>query len=1308
MSTNVIISSVRERCSLIVSKGKSLLLAVLLLSVTMMAKANPVDAERASQVATTFLNNNWARTYGLTDVSSAVGITNLFVFTTENSFVILAADDRVQPILGYSLTGRFVTEDMPDNLRGWLQGYSDMVQDAIDRQLRATPATTQQWEALCNGNPNVGRAVTVVQPLVQTQWNQGSPYNLLCPNGSVTGCVATAMAQVMKYWNYPSHGVASHSYTPGTHPEYGVQTANFYATYYDWTNMTNTYSSSSTQAQKQAVATLVYHCGISVDMDYTPNSSGAVTAYVADALKTYFNYSSDAQFLSRADYSDAQWISMLKSDLDQGRPIQYSGRGSGGGHSFVCDGYDNNNYFHFNWGWGGYCDAYYSINNLNPGPGGIGSGSNGIYNNDQGAIFGVHPSECTASEPLNLTFTQNGRNVTLNWQAASGAASYKVYRNTNYLSDAATNTYTDNAPVGTTLYYVRSVDSNGRLSLPSNAVTVTVNYQAPVVDDLTATVTDNNVNLSWTAPEWCYPQSPTAVMSYGEGPVYYSWSNTYYGHRYLASEMAQYANKAVYKVSTYIQYAGTYTIYVYTASTSSNQPSAGSLAVTKVMNFENLGWQDFEFDNPVLISGSSDLWIVLKQENTNQTYPAPSFNLSSYNANACYYGSYSPTSLSNVSTSYPISWFIKTFITDGVYTYNIYRNGFTIASNVASTTYDDNNLNVGTYNYYVKTNYYAGVTDASNEVLVEIGLDTYYDIQASANPVEGGTVAGAGSYMEGDACTLTATASSGYTFVNWTENGTQVSTNPTYTFTVTGNRNLMANFTEVGSGYHWDVNIHTYPNNLIMVGVVLINGEEQVTDMLEVGAFCDGECRGRERLSGQYYQVFGRYFVNLTVYGEDGDEISFRLYDHATETELDLTCAPITFATNGVFGNPVNPHVFDFGLNSVTQTTDFAEGWNWWSTYIDQSGIDGLTMLEEGLGDNGVTIKSQGDGFVQFMNYGGYTFWYGTLDHLVNSQTYMVQTMAPVQMEMTGNLVSPADYPITISENWNWIGYPSNVAMDFSTAFAGVMPTDGDIVKTQNSFAQYMVYGGYGFWYGELSTGVITPGTGLMYKSANPNSYTFTYPAMGRTAVTVQETVNKHWTNDVHAYPANMTVLAVVELDDEELASEHYELAAFADGECRGSARLTYVEPLNRYMAFLTVSGDEAISLNFGLYDTETGMECHESNDILVYSTDATIGSFDEPMVISFRGTKGIDAFGHNLQMYPNPVKAGSSVNVLMDGAAEQPVQVEIMNALGCVVDRQTVAKTPASVAAPTVPGIYMIRITVEGEGITLRKLVVE
>ena len=446
-------------------------LLVLLLACFVSANANPVDNGRARQVAANFLNIN--RSADLMDVSAEAGFTNVYVFTTENSFVLMAADDRVQPILGYSLNGRFDVENMPDNKRAWIQEYSDAIQAAIDHRVSATSEVAQQWRELEEGFYNRDRSV-VVSPLLTTQWNQDSPYNYLCPSGTVTGCVATAMAQIMKYYNYPSHGIGSHTYT---HATYGVQSANFQNTTYDWTNMLNSYSSYNS-TQRDAVATLMYHCGVSVDMDYGPSStggSGASSSAPAYAWVNYFNYSTSIQYCSKSSYGDDEWLAMLKSELNASRPVFYHGRSSVGGHAFIFDGYDSANKFHVNWGWGGYCDEYYAVTSLEPGSGGIGAGA-GIFNENQGAIIGIKPSTCTVGAPTNLNATTSGRNATLTWTAASGAASYNVYCNGVQIGNATSTTFAHLVPYGGADYYVRSVDSNGELSTASNIKTITINY----------------------------------------------------------------------------------------------------------------------------------------------------------------------------------------------------------------------------------------------------------------------------------------------------------------------------------------------------------------------------------------------------------------------------------------------------------------------------------------------------------------------------------------------------------------------------------------------------------------------------------------------------------------------------------------------------------------------------------------------------------------------------------------------------------------------------------------------------------------
>ena len=301
------------------------LIVMLALVTAMPTFAERVPMETARKVAATFLNNNGAKSVQLTDLSTEAGFPNLYIFNTGQGFVVMAADDRVQPILGYSLTGEFLVNGMPENVKWWLQGYSDQIQDVIDYDTKTTEEVKKQWTDLENGIADAGKSRAEVGPLITTQWDQTYPYNYYCPSCSsgghgghvYTGCVATAMAQVIKYYNSPVHGIGSHSYI---HNLYGTQTANFGETYYNWTNMPTKVYSYSNSNQIQAVATLMYHCGVAVEMNYGTNGSGASSLAIAPALQDYFNFSQSTTYVDRSNYTNNQWISLMRNELNASRP----------------------------------------------------------------------------------------------------------------------------------------------------------------------------------------------------------------------------------------------------------------------------------------------------------------------------------------------------------------------------------------------------------------------------------------------------------------------------------------------------------------------------------------------------------------------------------------------------------------------------------------------------------------------------------------------------------------------------------------------------------------------------------------------------------------------------------------------------------------------------------------------------------------------------------------------------------------------------------------------------------------------------
>ena len=314
--------------------------------------------------------------------------------------------------------------------------YNHQIKAAIASGDNATDEVSAQWRALRSGQLKASASSIVVGPLVTTEWNQYEPYWDLCPGSgdtkAVTGCVATAMAQIMNYWEWPVKGVGSKSYTPKKNPDYGQLSVDFANTTYDWANMLDTYDSykpdSYTSAQAKAVATLLYSCGVSVEMNYGHDESGAGVAggdpCAMYALSTYFKYDPDSikssgRSFVRMDgteeflYSDTAWIKLLKEELDKKRPILYIGGGTDP-HAFVCDGYRSDDYFHFNLGWGGSCDGFYTINNLK-------MTLKYDFTASQYAVMGIVPK---VTETFTITFNANGHttcNVSSWTQSVVGA-----------------------------------------------------------------------------------------------------------------------------------------------------------------------------------------------------------------------------------------------------------------------------------------------------------------------------------------------------------------------------------------------------------------------------------------------------------------------------------------------------------------------------------------------------------------------------------------------------------------------------------------------------------------------------------------------------------------------------------------------------------------------------------------------------------------------------------------------------------------------------------------------------------------------
>ncbi|MEI6059686.1 MAG: C10 family peptidase [Bacteroidota bacterium] len=364
---------------------------LLLLSLTVFnLSAGNIDILTARKVAQGFVGQKLSSgNVSLSQASSDFTVSQngrpvYFIVSLEpKGFIIVPAHDAAPPVLGYSLENNYSDQPQPENFSQWLQGYSNMVSYLKDNNITPSQANIAQWNALIeNTSAKSVSTTTTVGPLIPCSWNQSYPYNYLCPtdpNGSgghvYSGCVATAMSQVMYYWRYPQHGTGSHGYT---WDPYGYLFADFGSTTYHWEDMTL-----STSNQNFEMAQLQLQLGISVDMMYSGSGSGAYSQDAATALKTYFGYDQSLELVNSDDYPYEGWKSLLRAQIDAGQPMYYNGYGSGG-HAFNLDGYQDTMFFHFNWGWGGSYNGYFHLFNLNPG------GSN--FNNGQGAIINFIPA----------------------------------------------------------------------------------------------------------------------------------------------------------------------------------------------------------------------------------------------------------------------------------------------------------------------------------------------------------------------------------------------------------------------------------------------------------------------------------------------------------------------------------------------------------------------------------------------------------------------------------------------------------------------------------------------------------------------------------------------------------------------------------------------------------------------------------------------------------------------------------------------------------------------------------------------------
>ena len=566
--------------------------------------AKPVGIDKARRVAETYLNAKGMKNVSaLRNVTSQTPFTEFYVFAApEGGFIFVSADDCVMPVLGYSTTSRFETKDMPSHVRAFLEGYEKEIRYWKQREtvgdglkvVKEMGSVASQWKMLTSGEMPPMPLTTAVAPLLTTSWGQQPYYNDLCPFDTaanartVTGCVATATAQVMKYHNHPATGYGSHSYHAfNDSADYGILSANFGATTYQWSNMPNELTSVSSSAQVTAVATLMSHVGIADEMEYNIGRRGGSSAFNDNAygyimptsqnsLMAYFKYRPDMVLFGRDDYSNDEYCALLRAELDQSRPILYGGRDYAGGHSFVIHGYDNNGLFCVNWGWRGSMDGYYAMGALNPGEGGVGGNATYTFNMDNTALIGIRPNtnwSTTTNTTVNIITNNAGGNNTI-----SGGGSYAYGDTITLLAYAAEG-------------YRFAGWSDGDRNNPRFLIANGGSY----------TLTGNFVRMQGDTLGYCNPHSRN-LYGYTVDEDDDRW-----GIRLPASTLP--VGHYLTSAELYVIEAGTYTLQVFTGTTGPTTLAASSTPVYIDATGENQ-WHTFTLNTPLAVDSTQNMWIT--------------------------------------------------------------------------------------------------------------------------------------------------------------------------------------------------------------------------------------------------------------------------------------------------------------------------------------------------------------------------------------------------------------------------------------------------------------------------------------------------------------------------------------------------------------------------------------------------------------------------------------------------------------------------------------------------------------------------
>ena len=922
-------------------KAISIPLLILFLSICLSnAHAKPVDTLVAKHVALNFMAAKtqnpspstptaqliYTGTYQNSSTSRSANC--FYIFSTSNGFVIVSADDRIEPILGYSTEGRIDLHGMPVNMEEILDGYTQEIKLFLQNATPEPNAATEKWRHLADNTYMIHEKAAVIGPLLKTRWNQSSPYNLHCPDSNgqgqhaLTGCVATAMAQIIRYWEYPAQGVGTKTYTCNNasssnnyYGDYGTLTANFGIGSYNYNYMPEVIDNNSSSAQINAVARLSYHCGVSVQMTYGIYASAASTSLAVNALSNYFKYSTTyntltPEFKNKSNYSESDWENLIKSELNAWRPVIYSGSGTGG-HAFICDGYDNQGYYHFNWGWGGYLDGYFLLTALTP------TGHN--YTLDQSAIVyiqGKTPLIRTSADDLSFIAPignfSNSQILSLcgvalsNDIVASVPAGFQIstdniqYGNSLTLGTGVSQVYIRYAPTIATIGVENAV-----LTLSSGSTTKTIALTGRTYDldcnppqNLQGSAELQDVQLSWQAPTQdihTYTFSLDSSVNYGRrvgfGVTSYTMVN-----RLCEPELIPYHQKLLKKISFYVIPASytSYKIVVYRGGKYQNGGySEGTLVLEQSANITSSGWNTVTLNSPVVIDAEQELWYGVLLNCPSNAMPIP------VGTNPAIVGqgdlvriNGSWLKLSNFN-GYEYNIPFKISIEDSpaaITNYTIERNNTPVGTTTGTQFHEQQNTS-GAYTYNVTANWDNGCSATSEDIVITVATDciaTTGDTTASV----------CNSFDWYEHSNITNSGNYSHTIVNGNANGCD----SIVTLHLTVNQAVTASISATAcESYSWNGQTYTQSGNYTQTFTAANGCDSVVTLHLTINhavtANISATACESYSWNGQTYTQSGNYTQTFTAANDCDSVVTLHLtVNHAVISNIsDTACENYTW-----------------------------------------------------------------------------------------------------------------------------------------------------------------------------------------------------------------------------------------------------------------------------------------------------------------------------------------------------------------------------------------------------------------------------